>query len=335
MRSLRQRILIGSILWAVGLIVLSSAVFSVMIEHLRVPRRLLILHVHGTLQAPLIVALALLCLVAGALQVRRGLRRIDDLRSGLIVLREGRGRRLEAEYPSEVQPLVNDLNMLLENRDRAVQRAIAKAGDLAHGLKTPLAVLSKEAESMDAGGHSALAASMRQQVDRMRTQIDYHLAHARAAAAGVTPGTSASVRASVDGLVRAMQRIHVDRVIALTADCADVHEVRVQREDLDEMLGNLIDNACKWARTRVEIRSVGNDGHITIAVDDDGPGITEDLRAAVLQRGVRADEATPGSGLGLAIVRELAELYCGSIVLERSTLGGCRSVLRLPVSLAA
>ena len=330
MTSLRRRIVVGSILWTIGMIVLASAAFSLLMEVSDGARRATIAHVHGTLQAPLVLSLGVLCLVFGALQVRRGVRRIDDLRARLDDLHHGQGDRLEGEYPAEVQPLVDGLNALLAHRGEAVRRAVGKAGDLAHGLKTPLAVLARDAESADAAGHAELASSLRQQIDRMRRQIDYHLAHARAAASGVTSGTRTSVRASVEGLARAMARIHADRAIAIAVECPEPHGVRVEREDLDEMLGNLLDNACKWARARVTVTSTPSAGHLVISVEDDGPGIAEELRMAVLGRGVRADEVTPGTGLGLAIVRELAELYGGSIGLEPGAGGGCRAVLRLP-----
>jgi signal transduction histidine kinase len=270
--------------------------------------------------------------VAGALQVRRGLRRIDDVRSRLAELREGHDRRLEGDYPGEIQPLVDDLNTLLAQRDEATQRATAKAGDLAHGLKTPLAILTQEAESAAAAGQPEVAASVRQQVERMRRQVDYHLAHARAAASGATPGTRSSVKDSADGLARALRRLHAPRGLTLALAVPEGHVVRVQREDLDEMLGNLADNACKWARSQVVIASADDGHHVAIAIDDDGPGLAEDLRDSVLRRGVRADEAMPGTGLGLAIVRDLAALYGGNVSLERSPQGGCRAVLRLPAA---
>jgi signal transduction histidine kinase len=327
--SLRRRILIGSILWAIGMIVISSAVFSLLMDHSPRARRAIPAHLHGTLQAPLIVSAALLCLVFGALQVRRGLKRIDDLHVQLTRLRKGQGRRLEGDFPSEVQPLVRDLNSLLEQREQAVGRAIAKAGDLAHGLKTPLAVLTREAEAAGRSGQDELAESMRQQIDRMRRQIDYHLAHARAAASGGTTTARTSVRDAAEGLARVMRHVHAERGVEVIVECPDGHDVRVQREDLDEMLGNLLDNACKWARAQVVVRSARDDERIVVTVDDDGPGIAEEMRAAVLQRGVRADEATPGTGLGLAIVRDLAEVYGGSIALASSPTGGCRAVLKL------
>jgi signal transduction histidine kinase len=229
-----------------------------------------------------------------------------------------------------VQPLVDDLNALLAERDQRVQRALAKAGDLAHGLKTPLAVLARDAERAEASGDHDLAASMTAQVERMRRQIDYHLAHARAAAAGTGPGTRTLVAASVDGLIRTLERLHADRSMALRSAVAPAHAVRCRREDLDEMLGNLLDNACKWGRSRVEVESEAAGASIVMTVDDDGLGIDPAMAARVLDRGVRADEQVEGTGFGLAIVRDLAEIYGGAIELSRSPLGGVRARLRLP-----
>jgi len=212
-----------------------------------------------------------------------------------------------------------------------VQRAIAKAGDLAHGLKTPLAVLSQEAQRAEREGQSDLAVSVGSQVERMRTQIDYHLAHARAAASGAAPGTRSVVKSSADALARTLMQLYSQRGIAIDVYVAPEHAVRCQREDLDEMLGNLLDNACKWARTRVTVTSAnGATGVTVITVDDDGPGLAPAMRASVLHRGVRADEAVPGSGLGLAIVRDVAAVYGGSIELAESPTSGVSARLTLP-----
>jgi signal transduction histidine kinase len=269
-------------------------------------------------------------MIAGLWQVTRGLSPIEQLRRRLSDVREGRSGRLDGVYPSEVQPLVDDLNLLLAHREAAVARAIAKAGDLAHGLKTPLAVLAHEAGRMSASGHQELASAIEQQIDRMRRQIDYHLAQARAAASGAAPGARTTILGSADGLVRTLLRLYAERGVTIAIDVPPEHAVRGQREDLDEMLGNLLDNACKWARSRVVVSSAAANGIIAVVVDDDGPGIEPALRRAVLQRGVRADEAAPGSGLGLAIVRDLAEVYGGSIALDASPLGGLRARLELP-----
>ena len=243
-------------------------------------------------------------------------------------MRDGSGRRVEGSYPIEVQPLVNDLNSLLEHREQIVRRALAKAGDLAHGLKTPLAVLAQEADRVEAEGQHENAAIISQQVERMRRQVDYHLAHARAAGSGDVPGARCPVLPSVEGLTRTLLRIYAGRGLAMHVDVPPGHFIRGQREDLEEMLGNLLDNACKWTKSSVSIQSAQEDGSVVLTVDDDGPGLALAMREAVLQRGVRADEAAPGSGLGLAIVRDLAELYKGSISLEDSPAGGLRARLR-------
>ncbi len=136
---------------------------------------------------------------------------------------------------------------------------------------------------------------------------------------------------SVEGLTRTLLRIHAGRGLAIVADVPAEHFIRGQREDLEEMLGNLLDNACKWAKSSVKIQSVEENGALIITVDDDGSGLPSSMRDQVLQRGVRADETAPGSGLGLAIARDLAELYGGAIVLENSPMGGLRASLRLPL----
>jgi signal transduction histidine kinase len=324
LRSFRSRLLLGSILATAGLLPLGH-MFSIALIH-RNPG----MQFRGTVHATMLAVVAVGLLVAGLLQLRSGLSPFDELRARLAALRQGLSRRVEGSYPTEVQPLVNDLNDLLDDRERAIRRALAKAGDLAHGLKTPLAVLSQEAEIARAAGHTELAATVSQQVARMRRQIDHQLALARAAAPGVAPGARCPVAASAEGLCRTLSRLYGPRGLTIDVNVSPDHSVRGQREDLDEMLGNLLDNACKWARSRVAIESSQDDAAVVITVDDDGPGLDSSLLEVVLQRGARADEAAPGSGLGLAIVRDLVELYGGSIALGASPLGGLRALLRLP-----
>jgi signal transduction histidine kinase len=325
--SLRGRLLFGTVLWTIGLVIIASAALIFAIESHHRPSLAL---VHDVFTRPLVILFAAFAMFAGYLQVRRGVSPINNLRARLAGLHQGRDRRIEGTYPTEVQPLVTDLNALLENREQAVRRAIAKAGDLAHGLKTPLAILAHEAERARAAGQFDLAAAVRQQVERMRRQVDYHLAHARAAAAGAAPGTRCSIRESAEGLARAMHRLHRERGITIDIRVPPEMTVRVQREDLDEMIGNLVDNACKWGRSRLTIDAQRDGAMLEVLVDDDGSGLEPGLREAVLQRGVRADEAAPGSGLGLAIVRDLAEVYGGGVALEESSFGGLRARLRLP-----
>jgi len=320
--SFRRRLIVGSLLWIAGLLAITTVIAVAFIH--RYP------HLVGYAHNASLVIFATVCLFGGLSMVRRGLSPFTELRARLAAVHQGQDRRVEGRYPIEVQPLVDDLNALLEQRDQAVRRAIAKAGDLAHTLKTPLAVLAHEADVADRAGQGELAAVMRQQVERMRRHMDYHLAHARAAASGAVPGAHCSVLASAEGLARTLLRLHADRGLVIQVDVDPSHAVRSEREDLDEMLGNLLDNGCKWARSRVAIASAATAAGVVITVDDDGPGLEASLREAVLQRGVRADEAAPGSGLGLAIVRDLAELYGGSIALSASPAGGLRARLQLP-----
>ncbi len=321
LRSFRWRILFGAFLWTLGLIpVLHLAFF--MAHRVRIPLT------RG--QLAIFLGFAFAFMLAGVWQVSAGLRPFGRLRRQLLAMREGSGRRIEGTYPTEVQPLVNDLNSLLEHREQTVRRALAKAGDLAHGLKTPLAVLAQEADRAEAVGQHETAATITLQVERMRRQVEYHLAHARAAGSGDVPGARCSVLASVEGLTRTLLRLYASRGLQMNVDVSPEHVIRGQREDLDEMLGNLLDNACKWAKSSIKIQSIQENGAVVLTVDDDGPGLAPGMREAVLQRGVRADEAAPGSGLGLAIVSDLAELYGGTISLEDSPIGGLRARLCLP-----
>lgn len=328
--SLRARILFGAFLWSMGLFVASGLILThYMLVNPEAPG---IFHGWFVRYMPLNFALMFMFLFGGLSLVRQGLASFSELRVRLFGVREGKDHRLEGDYPSEVQPLVNDLNSLLSDREERVTRALRKAGDLAHGLKTPLTLLNQQAERAKATGEIELAAAIQQQVERMRRQIEYHLAHARASASGGNPSARCHLLTSADGIARTMMTIHADQRIAVEVHVSHEQFVRAQREDLDEMLGNLVENACKWAKTRVEIRSSSDHAQTTITVDDDGPGLPPELRETVLQRGVRADEAAPGSGLGLAIVADLVELYGGAIVLDSSPLGGLRATLRLPAA---
>ena len=326
--SLRSRLWSGAALWTAGLCIGTFVIITALMLRYPVWPRIL----HGVAHTHTLVAsiLALVFLTLGFLQVRRGISPVNQLRDRLSAVHAGSERRVDGTYPPEVQPLVDDLNALLEHQEQMVRRALAKAGDLAHGLKTPLAVLAQEAERAEADGHHDVALAMGQQVERMRRQIEYHLAHARAAASGATPGARCPVLASAEGLSRTLLRLHAGRGISIQVAMAPEHSVKGQREDVDEMLGNLLDNACKWAKSRVTISSAQIDTRVMITVDDDGPGLPAAMRDVVLQRGVRADEASPGSGFGLAIVRDLADLYGGSLTLGDSPAGGLRARLDLP-----
>jgi signal transduction histidine kinase len=268
-------------------------------------------------------------IVAALVQVRGGLRPLNRLRDELMQLREGKQQALQGAYPGEIQPVVDELNAVLARNAEFVVRARQQADNLAHAVKTPLAVIANSAAE-ETGEFSALVG---EQVGVARQQIDHHLAQVRITAASRLPGQRTSLRPVLEGLIRVMQRVHAERQLTLhMADIRDELLVASEAQDLQEMLGNLLDNACKWANTRVEITQRLTVDRVTIDIDDDGPGIAADQRANLLQRGIRGDEKVPGSGLGLAIVDELARLYGGQLTLLDAPLGGLRTRLCLPAA---
>lgn len=283
-----------------------------------------------------LVMLGLGLIVAVVLQVILGLRPLNLLRKRLAQVHEGRADRLTGHYPSEVEALVADLNELLEHNAQVIERARTHAGNLAHALKTPLAVLSNEADQME--GETAKTIS--EQITIMNEQVKRHLARARAAGGLGAPGAKADIGDIASGLKRTLHRIYQYKPhksgdgegVSIALVNVQGQFVAGDRQDVEEMLGNLMDNACKWAATRARVSCAHKGKDIVISVDDDGPGVPEQLRAEVLARGKRLDEATPGSGLGLNIVHELAELYQGSLALDHSDLGGLSVRLTLPAA---
>lgn len=285
--------------------------------------------------APLRLSLAVLALVliaAAIVQVEVGLRPLRRLREELAAVRAGRRRRFEARMPVEIAPLVDDLNALLAHADQVVERARLQAGNLAHALKTQLAVLANDAQSLTPDNAREVGARIAVQAQTMRRHVDHHMTRARAAAARGLPGASAPVATSIEALVRTLDRLYEARGIDAEVLVEDGLRFAGDAQDLDEMLGNLLENAYKWARRRVVVQAApAEPGWLTVTVDDDGPGLAADAREQALRPGVRLDEATPGTGLGLAVVRDLAELHGGGVTLDRAPDGGLRAVLKLPL----
>lgn len=280
------------------------------------------------------LALSLALVAAGLMaavvaQVTYGLRPLARIRAGLAAIRRGEQDRLPDDLPLEVQPLASSLNDMIRANDEVVQRACTQAGNLAHALKTPLAILIDEAHRLQAAGHDGSV--VLREAERMRRQIDYQLAQARAAASRGRPRTATAVVPAVQGIVAAVSRMYRERELefALEAAGADA-AAAVEAEDLDEMLGNVIENAAKFARHRVAVAVEVAGDRLRVRVDDDGPGMPEAAREAVFRVGQRLDEAVPGHGLGLAIVRDIAALYGGRAAIETSPLGGARLILELP-----
>ena len=269
-------------------------------------------------------------LVITMFQVRFGLAPLQRISGALAAVRAGTAERLEGEFPHEIAPLARETNALIDANREIVERARTHVGNLAHALKTPLSVIVNEA----GGREDPLAAKVKEQADIMRDQITRHLERARLAAALKVVGSVTRVVPVVTALTRTMEKIHQGRSIAIDlAAPADVR-FRGEQQDLEEMVGNLVDNAFKWAQTRVSIEVVAerrdNAAAARIIVDDDGPGLSPAQRDEVARRGRRLDQTKPGSGLGLSIVVELAGLYGGSLQLGNAPIGGLRAELVLP-----
>ncbi len=273
-------------------------------------------------------ALAAGLVAAAVVQVMVGLRPLGRLRRQLAAQQGRNSVRIEGRFPSEIQPLVDDFNRVLAVNADIVQRARTQAGNLAHAVKTPLTILGNAAMREE----GAFARLVREQIAMAQRQIDHHLARARAAAASGTAGGRTPLRAPLQALLRVMQRLYAARELQLEMDeFADRLEFRGEEQDLQEMVGNLLDNACKWAARRVRIGAQATaPDRLSIVIDDDGPGISEDERERIFERGVRMDEQRPGSGLGLDIVRDLAGTYGGEVSAGPSPLGGLRVTLTLP-----
>jgi signal transduction histidine kinase len=258
---------------------------------------------------------------------------MSRLRRALGAIGSGTSDKLPSDFPSEVQPLVDDLNNLIEINSQMLLRARTHAGNLAHGLKTPLAVLIDEADRLSRRGESESASVILQQAQRMQRHIDYQIARARAAASRSMPGVFAPVAPVVSNIVTAMKRLYETRKLQIDADVAARCVASCDPMDLNEMLANLIDNACKWAVKAVAVHGfIDHKVHVVTVIEDDGPGLPAEALHRVFKIGERLDDQVPGAGLGLPIVRDLAHLYGGQIDLDRSPLGGLRATLRLPAS---
>ena len=266
------------------------------------------------------------------LQIRFGLAPLRALRTALGTIRRGEADRIDGQYPRDIAPLAGEINLLIETNREILERARTQVGNLAHALKTPLSIIVNEVGSGDAPPE--LAEKIREQAAVMRDQVNYHLDRARAAALAGTLGTSTEVEPALAGLVRTFGKIYRDKDIAYEVHVSPGLRFRGEKQDFEEMIGNLVDNASKWAQGRVAISAapIGADDypHLIVAVEDDGPGLPEEDRAAVLKRGRRLDETKPGSGLGLSIVADLAALYRGRFRLEAAGLGGLRAVIEVP-----
>ena len=278
------------------------------------------------------IAISLAVLGAGLIaavivQVRVGLSPLFALRREVAAVRTGESDRIAGTYPSELEPLAVELNALMSHTQDVVERQRTHVGNLAHALKTPLSVILAEARA----NPGPLSDVVTRQAETMGQQVDHHLRRARAAARAQGPGERTLIAPVLDELARTLERIFQSTVSEVDWLCPDDLAFFGERQDLLEIAGNVMENACKWCQSYVRVTAEAAPGRLfSIIVEDDGPGLDPDKRGEVLRRGARLDERTPGSGLGLSIVDELVRAYGGTMDLSASPLGGLRLVILLP-----
>lgn len=280
---------------------------------------------------PYVGLLAAFLLAAAWAQVMIGLRPLNQVRARLAEVRAGHRRNLGSVFPEEVRPLASEVDLLLEAQRAAIDKARSSAADLAHGLRTPLTVLQSDAEELKARGETALGEEIAELTQSMRRHVDRELARARVGSRGAAKRPE-PLLAAVHAVVRVVSRLPAAAETAIEIDVPHDLAVPMDSQDLAEILGNLADNAVKWARSRIRVEARKTDTEVLVSVEDDGPGIPDAASAEALARGGRLDERRSGTGLGLAIVQDILEAYDGTLRLGRSKLGGLRVEVRLPTS---
>lgn len=263
-------------------------------------------------------------------QIAWSLSPLTKLQKELAELKSGNKTSLEETYPKEISPLISDLNALLFHYQELLERARNHAGNLSHALKTPLSVLKNEVRTLDTTVQSRLDEPLNQ----IQSHIDYHLGRARMAGSMNILSVKANPAQRVDAISMAFDKVYAQRDITLVNELDSELNVAVEKSDLDEMLGNLLENSYKWANQMIRVHSTQDKENIRLIIEDDGPGIPQEQLERVTQRGFRLDEETPGSGLGLNIVSEMAHSYRGQLDLEASKMGGLKATLILQRSRA-
>jgi signal transduction histidine kinase len=279
-------------------------------------------------------AVGIMLAIMSAIVARFALRPIDRISRAIEAIREGDIKSIEGDYPKEIAPLAEEVNELLSSNARIIERARSQVGNLAHGLKTPLAVLRNEAATKD----TKFSEIVRFESEKMNLMVASYLKRAQMSARSTVVGQKSNASMVVSRLIRVMGKLHSEQKIILEIEKEKQIWFRGEEADFEEMAGNLLDNACKWAKSEVRVRLFidekysSNNRQLSLIVEDDGVGLDEKQVEKVLRRGVRLDEKTQGSGLGLDIVKELVDIYGGSLVLERSKMGGLKVELILPAT---
>ena len=271
-----------------------------------------------------VMALGILLMIW--LQISWSLLPLKRLQKKLKEVREGEAENLDGKYPTEIMPVIDDLNALLFHYQELLLRARNHAGNLSHALKTPISILNNEVNKLPQEAQTHFKPALNQ----LQQHIDYHLGRARMAGSTHILSAKTPLSIRIDAISMAMEKVYLHRDVMMINELDSELFVAIERRDLDEILGNFIENGYKWAESMIRVHQIEHDDKIAIVMEDDGPGIPEDQYKRVLQRGVRLDESTPGTGLGMNIASELTHSYHGELTLSKSKMGGLKITLILP-----
>ncbi len=277
-----------------------------------------------------LIVLALAMVVVSGAQLGMVMKPLNNLRNSVRDIRDGNAKQVSGEYPVEIEPVVNKLNGLLAQREEMVERARSRAGNFAHSLKTPLTVIDTLLPELHAQGQQESASEIGRQTAQLKKHVNRELARARMAAGHGEPVRD--IAAVLDEILATIRQLPRGRDIAFEMTVPRNQPVRMEREDFIELAANVLDNARKWARSKVEIGLEKAETEVRLTISDDGPGIPEAFRDSIVERGRRLDEGTEGTGIGLAIVKDIADAYGLATSFTGSELGGLRFSVTLPTA---
>lgn len=276
---------------------------------------------------PYLIILGIFLLLSSAIQLSLGLRPLKNVRDGLNAVRNRQQQRLDGDFPSEIKPLTEAINQLLDSQEETISRARKRAADLAHGLNTPLTVLTNDAAKLKEKGEREIAGELADLAQVMRSHVDYELARSRISPEPSHRNSDANPHQIVAEIAKTLQRTPKGEALSWKIDVPEDLEVTVDPDDLRELLGNIVENAVKWTQTQVEITGTSNSSEVTLVIEDDGKGLDPKLIETIMVRGIRHDQKTQGTGIGLSLVREICDIYTIDLTIENRQTSGLRVTL--------
>ena len=273
---------------------------------------------------PYLFVLGIFLLLGSAVQMTLGFKPLKNVQSGLIAIRERKKLRLEGDFPTEIKPLTETINQLLASQGETIDRARKQAANLAHGLKTPLTVLTNDAKKLDALGETEMALELQSLANTMRMHVDYELARSRITPEQNQRKSDGSPSQTAAEIVNTLKRMPKGEDMQWNISVPDKITVTVDPDDLRELIGNIIENALKWASSKIDVTGTVEDTKLTLSIEDDGAGLEPKLIDSIMQRGIRHDQKMPGSGIGLSLVQEICAVYYIDLTIEnRQSHGLC------------